>query len=113
MASLFTATSAYSLAAVAAIGLVAYVAANVLLPKTASQKDRFTFIWLVSPRSVSEEYSESNHVQAFDALIHFTFEGSFLYLSTFGRQVNHSEGPFAQLCTSFLPDSHFFLESRS
>lgn len=33
--------------------------------------------------------------QAFDALIHFSFEGSFLYLSTFGRSVNISQGPFA------------------
>lgn len=35
--------------------------------------------------------------QAFDALIHFSFEGSFLYLSTFGRSVNASQGPFASL----------------
>ncbi|EMD39919.1 hypothetical protein CERSUDRAFT_46280, partial [Gelatoporia subvermispora B] len=35
--------------------------------------------------------------QAFDAMIHFSFEGSFLYLSTFGRQVNTSVGPFAEL----------------
>ena len=37
-------------------------------------------------------------MQAFDAMIHFTFEGSFLYLSTFGRQVITSTGPFATLC---------------
>ena len=47
-----------------------------------------------------------NHcMQAFDAMIHFTFEGSFLYLSTFGRQVITSTGPFATLCklrTTFL-----------
>lgn len=36
--------------------------------------------------------------QAFDGMIHFTFEGSFLYLSTFGRSVVTSEGPFAELC---------------
>lgn len=34
-------------------------------------------------------------------MIHFTFEGSFLWLSTFGRQVNTSEGPFAELCESW------------
>lgn len=39
-------------------------------------------------------------VQAFDAMIHFSFEGSFLYLSTFGRQVNTSVGPFAEMCMS-------------
>lgn len=33
-------------------------------------------------------------------MIHFTFEGSFLYLSTFGRQVNTSVGPFAEMCES-------------
>jgi hypothetical protein len=37
-------------------------------------------------------------MQAFDAMIHFSFEGSFLFLSTFGRQVNTSVGPFAELC---------------
>lgn len=37
-------------------------------------------------------------LKAFDALIHFSFEGSFLWLSTFGRQVNASAGPFAELC---------------
>lgn len=31
-------------------------------------------------------------------MIHFGFEGSFLYLSTFGRQVNTSTGPFAAMC---------------
>ena len=37
-------------------------------------------------------------IQAFDALIHFIFEGSFLWLSVFGRQVNTQSGPFAELC---------------
>jgi len=35
--------------------------------------------------------------QAFDAMIRFSLEGSFLVLSTFGRQVNTSKGPFAEL----------------
>jgi len=34
---------------------------------------------------------------AFDTMIHFGFEGSFLYLSVFGRQVNTSTGPFAAM----------------
>lgn len=38
-------------------------------------------------------------------MIHFTFEGSFLYLSTFGRQVVTSSGPFAELCKS--PQRYF------
>ncbi|THH06195.1 hypothetical protein EW145_g4250 [Phellinidium pouzarii] len=78
--TLFTATSAYSLAAVAFIGFVAKTAAGALLPKSTRWQDKFAFIWL-----------------AFDAMIHFCFEGSFLYLSTFGRSVNTSDGPFAEL----------------
>ncbi|KAF5330262.1 hypothetical protein D9758_014449 [Tetrapyrgos nigripes] len=78
--SIFTTTSLYSLLGVAFVGTIAYVGSKVLLPKNATSKDRFTFIWL-----------------AFDAMIHFSFEGSFLYLSTFGRQVNTSQGPFAEM----------------
>ncbi|KAF8888999.1 Emopamil-binding protein [Infundibulicybe gibba] len=77
---IFTETSAYSLAGVLAVGLVAYTGSKLLLPKNSRWQDRYTFIWL-----------------AFDAMIHFSFEGSFLYLSTFGRQVNTSTGPFAEL----------------
>ncbi|KAI0699313.1 Emopamil-binding protein [Cerioporus squamosus] len=77
---IFTATSAYSLAFVAGVGLTAYIAAKVLLPKNASWQDRFTFIWL-----------------AFDGIIHYTLEGSFVYYSMFGRQVNTSSGPIAQM----------------
>jgi len=77
---LFTATSAYSLAGVAAIGFVAVLGARKLLPRTATTSDRVTFIWL-----------------AFDAFIHFIYEGSFLYLSVFGRTAATSTGPFAQL----------------
>ncbi|KAH9028350.1 Emopamil-binding protein [Lactarius pseudohatsudake] len=78
--SVFTATSAYSLAGVAGIAVVASTAARALLPKNAPWQDRATFIWLT-----------------FDALIHFIFEGSFLALSTFGRTVNASPGAFAQM----------------
>ncbi|KAL4250621.1 EBP family protein [Abortiporus biennis] len=78
--TIFTATSAYSLAGVAVVATIASVTANTFLPKNARWQDRFTWIWL-----------------AFDAMIHFSFEGSFLYLSTFGRQVVTSEGPFAEL----------------
>jgi len=77
---IFTATSAYSLAGVAAMAFVATTGAKILLPKNARWQDSFTFIWL-----------------AFDALIHLSFEGSFLYLSTFGRTVNSSVGPFAEM----------------
>jgi len=78
--SVFTATSAFSLAAVAGIAIVATTAARKLLPKNAPWQDRCTFIWLT-----------------FDALIHFIFEGSFIALSTFGRTVDTSSGIFAEL----------------
>ncbi|KAJ3504554.1 hypothetical protein NLJ89_g7877 [Agrocybe chaxingu] len=69
--SIFTKTSAFSLGGVLALGTIAYLSSKAFLPKNAKWQDRFTFIWL-----------------AFDALIHFIFEGSFLWSSTFGRQVN-------------------------
>ncbi|KAL4069882.1 Emopamil-binding protein [Scleroderma yunnanense] len=77
---IFTATSAYSLACVAAIGVFANAASKVLLPRRASWQDKLTFIWL-----------------AFDAMIHFSLEGPFLYLSMFGRSVNTSSGLFAEM----------------
>ena len=46
--SVFTETSAYSLAAVAMIGFTASTAANAFLPENARWQDRLTFIWLVS-----------------------------------------------------------------
>lgn len=95
----FTLTSAISLAGVAAIGLLATAGANILLPKNARCQDRFTFIWLVSGEYYHLiYYRRMVIVKAFDALIHFSFEGSFLYLSTFGRSVNTSTGIFADLC---------------
>ena len=36
-------------------------------------------------------------------MIHFAYEGSWLYLSTFGRTVNGSEGPLAEMCTYLTP----------
>jgi hypothetical protein len=79
-AAVFSATSAYSLAGVSALATIAFIGSKTLLPKNAKWQDKATFIWL-----------------AFDAMIHFSFEGSFLYLSTFGRQVNTSTGPFAEM----------------
>jgi len=45
--SVFTATSAYSLAAIAGIAVIATAAARTLLPKHAPWQDRVAFIWLV------------------------------------------------------------------
>jgi hypothetical protein len=55
-------TTVLSLLCVVALLVAAYAASLRLLPKTASLKTRILFIW-----------------HAFDALIHFFFEGSFLY----------------------------------
>lgn len=46
--TIFTATSAYSLAFVAVVAVVAWISANTFLPKNARWQDRFTWIWLVS-----------------------------------------------------------------
>ncbi|KAF8636224.1 hypothetical protein AX17_003710 [Amanita inopinata Kibby_2008] len=78
--SIFTATSAFALTGVAAAGFIAYKGSRIFLPKNARWQDRYTFIWL-----------------AFDALIHFLLEAPWLYLSTFGRQVNTSQGLYAEL----------------
>ena len=134
--SVFTATSAYSLAGVAGIALVASTAARALLPKNASWQDRATFIWLVrtpipntlfslplltaTTRTRPSIYAAGPKSppppQTFDALIHFIFEGSFLALSTFGRTVNTSSGPLAQMCAclAILPPSLcFFADVRN
>ncbi|KAI9458389.1 Emopamil-binding protein [Lactarius psammicola] len=68
--SISTTTSAYSLACVAGIWLIASTAARALLPKNAPWQDRVTFIWLT-----------------FDAFIHFIFEGTLLAVLTSGRTV--------------------------
>ncbi|KAJ7069652.1 Emopamil-binding protein [Mycena amicta] len=81
----FTVTSAASLAGVAALYVVGSLASNALLPKNAPFINRFTFIWL-----------------AFDGLTHLTIEASFLYLSTFGRTVNSSVGPLADMWREYV-----------
>jgi hypothetical protein len=57
--SVFTATSAYSLAGVAGIAVIATTAAGTLLPKNAPWQDRVTFIWLV--RTTTHPLSHPNH----------------------------------------------------
>ncbi|KAJ2912115.1 hypothetical protein MD484_g8297, partial [Candolleomyces efflorescens] len=78
--AVFTKTSAFSLAGVVLLGTVAYLASKALLPKSTRWQDKYIFVWL-----------------AFDALIHFIFEGSFLWHSVFGRQVNTDTGVFAEM----------------
>jgi hypothetical protein len=45
--SVFTAISAYSLAGVAGVGIVATAAGRTLLPQNVPWKDRVFFVWLV------------------------------------------------------------------
>jgi hypothetical protein len=45
--SIFTKTSAFSLAGVLVIFIAAYSASHVFLPKNAKWQNRYTFIWLV------------------------------------------------------------------
>lgn len=71
----------YSLLAVLCLLVIAYVASLTILPRSAPRADKLTFCWYT-----------------FDALTHFILEGSFVYLSTFGRSVATSENAFAELC---------------
>ncbi|ORY88593.1 Emopamil-binding protein [Leucosporidium creatinivorum] len=91
---LFTVTTIASLAGVLVILLASLAAAKALLPAESyrDRKARFTFIWLV-----------------FDALIHFIFEGSFIFLSfPQPRTVNSSTGIFAELWKEYaIADSRW------
>lgn len=48
--------------------------------------------------------------KAFDAGIHFVFEGSFLWVSTFGRQANTGTGVFAEMCKCPQSSSHYAVQ---
>ncbi|KAI0345870.1 Emopamil-binding protein [Trametopsis cervina] len=76
----FTASSAYSLAFIASIGVVAWFS----VPKNAKAMDKFTWIWMM-----------------FDAMIHFSFEAIFLYYSVFGRQVGTSTGILPEMVKEY------------
>jgi len=80
MTDVFNATAAFALTAIAMVGVTASIAANTFLKGDAPWQDRFTFFWL-----------------AFDMTIHFFFEGIFVYFSTFGRTINDSVGPLADM----------------
>ncbi|GAA6019742.1 hypothetical protein JCM10207_009249 [Rhodosporidiobolus poonsookiae] len=81
--TLFTPTTVYSLAATVALLIVAQQAARALLPPAtySHTRKRITWIWL-----------------AYDALIHFILEGSFIFYSfPRPRTVNTGSGPLAAL----------------
>ncbi|KAK9893858.1 Emopamil-binding protein [Cystobasidium minutum MCA 4210] len=77
---LFTMVSVYSLLGVVALLAVAHFSGKALLPAKTRKVDQLVFIWLV-----------------FDALIHFIFEGAFLYNSMFGKTVFKGVGWSAEL----------------
>lgn len=77
---IFTTTSVLSLAGVVVVAFAAVAGSRALLPRSATWQDRLTFAWLT-----------------FDGTMHLIFEGSFLYLSTFGKSVNTSTGVFAEM----------------
>ncbi|KAI8334568.1 Emopamil-binding protein [Chlamydoabsidia padenii] len=78
--SLIDQVTIYSLLAVLCILIVSLLASRLLLSPSSSKVDHATFVWFT-----------------FDALIHFIFEGSFVYHSTFGRTVNAGTDMFALL----------------
>jgi hypothetical protein len=78
-------TTILSLLSTLSILVVAYATSYYILPSTATSKTRFIFVW-----------------HAFDALIHFILEGSFLYNCFF------SHGP-TRLTEAFLPANVYFL----
>lgn len=97
--SFISTTTILSLASTVAILLTAYLASVALLPKTSSTKIRLLFIW-----------------HAFDALIHFLLEGSFLYNCFFTYTTTSTASlaglwsdDRAKLVSPYLPPNIFFL----
>jgi hypothetical protein len=85
-----SATTILSLLSTLAILLAAYLLSTFCLPRrTTSTKIRFLFIW-----------------HAFDALIHFILEGSYLYNCFFSYTSSDSSTPTA---SPYLPPNIFFL----
>ncbi|CAO3652522.1 unnamed protein product [Cunninghamella blakesleeana] len=81
---LFYQVTIYSFLAVLALLIISLLSSRLLLSSTATRIDHFTFVWFT-----------------FDALIHFIFEGSFVYHSTFGRTVNTGKDMFALLWQNY------------
>lgn len=83
---LISTTTVLSLLSTVAILLAAYLASQRLLPTTTSLKTRLLFIW-----------------HAFDALIHFLLEGSYLWNCFF------SATPSTTQASAYLPPHVYFL----
>ncbi|KAF2718044.1 Emopamil-binding protein [Polychaeton citri CBS 116435] len=85
---IFSLTTVLSLLSTVAILLAAYLASRTFLPNAATSKTRFLFIW-----------------HAFDALIHFILEGSFLYNCFF----EYTSSPASHPVSAYLPPNIYFL----
>lgn len=86
-------TTVLSLASTVAILGTAYAASLALLPKTSTTKTRILFVW-----------------HAFDALIHFILEGSYLYNCFFSyRSTTGLWSKDGVLSSPFLPPNVYFL----
>ncbi|CAO3651082.1 unnamed protein product [Cunninghamella echinulata] len=82
--NLFDEVTIYSFLAVFIFLIISLFLSRTLLSSTATRVDHFAFVWFT-----------------FDALIHFIFEGSFVYHSTFGRTVNTGKNMFALLWQNY------------
>lgn len=80
MSDLLSTQTLLALSFVGSLVGTAFVLSRTQLREGTSSKSKNIFVWL-----------------AFDCLCHLTLEGSFLYLSTFGRTINASNGFFATL----------------
>jgi len=101
----FTATSAFAIAGDFGAVVFVYVGFVKMLPKTTSRTDKITFVWLVSVLNLELAnvcILTRSLPRRSTRWFHFVYEGSWLYLSTFGRTVNGSKGPLAGMC-SHLP----------
>lgn len=97
---IISATTVLSLLSTVAILVAAYLASLQLLPRSASAKTRFLFIW-----------------HAFDALIHFILEGSYLYNCFFSSATLTSlagiTGKTGSIVSDYLPPNVYFLSDRT
>ncbi|KAH8925702.1 EBP-domain-containing protein [Atractiella rhizophila] len=81
---LLSMTSVYSTGVIAGILLASYTMMRNAIPPQSTQMDRFTFVWLL-----------------FDGLVHFIFEGSFLFNSMFGHTVATADNIFAKMVDEY------------
>lgn len=97
LAPLFDRQTISALAYVASMVITALALAAIALPKKLAKKSKLTAADETRNALASTKVKVIFTWLVFDAICHLTLEGSFLYLSTFGRTVNNSKGFFAYL----------------